>query len=260
VTIVERPYATSSTTPHDRAERTVRGFVTGGFVAFVLALVLPSVCQVARDVMPIPRVLLSPLWDLPIPLSMGAGGMVAGRALGRAWRGTVAIGLSMLIAGAIQVAILGDVGQLTGRENPLVVVTLELAVGLGAFACGGACGCRLMGGIHPGGIWKVTAGFAAGGLLAGVAGVSTFLLARAGASAVLGRGFALVLLLCQALNILGPFVASGVGLARALDDRSSHGGGPIDLAQTTPGRAAEGTHDRPAGPRLPHRRRWPRDP
>jgi hypothetical protein len=205
--------------PDSRTEDAVRGFITGGLVALGLTLVLPSVAQAVRNVLSVPLALAQLLWDVPIPLSMAVGGFVAGRSLGRARRGSVAIGVAMLMASTIQVLALGDVGRLTGRENPLFVITIELAVGIGAFAISGVCAGRLMR-TRSGETWRAVAGFAAGGLLGGVAGVTTFLLARIGAGAVLGRGYPFVLLVCQALSILGPFVAIGVALARGLESHS----------------------------------------
>ena len=205
--------------PEIRSGDVTRGFAAGGLVALACAVVLPSVLQAAGGALPVPRVLAPAVWTLPIPLSLAIGGLVAGGALERGGRGRAAICAAMLAAGVLQTVVLGDAGRLTGRENPLLVVTIELVTGAGAFAVGGACAGWLLG--AP---WsstrKVAAGFAGGGLLGSIGGIATFFLARAGAGAALGRTYLFVLLLCQALAVLGPFLVGGVVIGRVLEEQA----------------------------------------
>jgi hypothetical protein len=195
----------------------VRGFLGGGLAALASSLVLPSVFQAANLASAFPRAASTVLWELPIPLSLAIGGLIAGRALDAGRRGTTATGLSMLVAGAIQGLVAIEAGRLTGREDPAVVVATLISTGVGSFAAGGACAGVLLG-VRPRLMGQMVRGFAGAGFLESVPGIAAFFLARLGAGAVLGPAFPFLLLLLQAASILAPFIVAGVVLARVLEN------------------------------------------
>lgn len=207
-------------TLESRTHGVARAFLAGGLAAFACALALPSVIYAAQGALPLPRAVAAALRELPNPLSLAVGGLLAGRALDAGRRGTAAVGLAMLVAGAIQGFVAIDAGGLTGREDPVLAVALVASTGVAAFTIGGASAGALMS-LRARQVWRLVQGFAAAGLLASVPVVAAFFLARVGAGTVLGSAFPLVLLLLQAAGILVPFFVAGIVLARVLEDESN---------------------------------------
>jgi len=203
-------------TPGSRLREVTRGFLYGGMAAFICSLVLPAAFEMTRAAAPLPRIVSALLWDLPAPLSLAIGGVLAGRALDRGTRGSVATGLAMFVAASIQFLALGDVGRLTGREDPILVVTLTITASAAGFACGGAVAGTLLG-LRTPQRRSVTGGFAGASLPSSLAALVVFFLAHVGAGAAVGPLFPLALLLCQAAGVVGPFLVCGAALGRALE-------------------------------------------
>jgi hypothetical protein len=203
-------------TLESRTHAAARGFLGGGLAALACSLVLPSVFQAVHVGSWVPRPASSTLWELPLPLSLAIGGLLAGRALDAGRRGTMAAGLAMLVAGAIQGLVAIDAGRLTGREDPAAVVATAILTGVGSLAAGGACAGALLG-LPSRQVWQMVRGFAGAGFLESVPGMAAFFLARAGAGAVVGGALPFALLLLQAASILAPFFLVGVVFARVLE-------------------------------------------
>ena len=200
-----------------RSLQVARGFCAGGLAAFACMIVVPLAIQAVQAWARFPGAMSAALQRAPIPLSFVVGGLLAGRALDIGRRGSLAVALAMLVTGVIQSLALGDVGSLTGREDPFVVVAFVASASVGAYAAGGACGAALLG-LNIRKVCWLAAGFGVAGLLGSLAVVVAFFLVRSGAGAVLGAVFPLALLVCQAASVLGPFVVSGAAISRALED------------------------------------------
>jgi hypothetical protein len=184
--------------------------------AMACTFVFPAAFGAARDLLGPPHLIATVLRVAPVPLSLAVGGTMAGMSLDAGRRGTAAIALAMFAAGLVQASVFGDLNRLTGRENPLVVVSVAVAAGLTAYGAAGVIAGAVLG-LGWRKIGWTAAGFAAGGLLGSTAVIGLFFLRRTGAEGAADWLFGLAVLLGQAISIVWPFLIAGAALARISD-------------------------------------------
>jgi len=194
----------------------VAGFFAGGLVAAAGTVLVPQALQGVAGAVPLPRAATLWLWALAAPVSLAAGGLVAGRRLGKGRRGALAVGLGMLAAGLLRLGVFSDLEGLTGREDPILVTAFTFLAGLLGFGLAGAIAGAVLG-LRSRRVGGVAAGFAAASLLGSPCLLAPFFAVRTGAESLVGPVFPQVALLCQTGAVVLPFLAAGAVLGRVLD-------------------------------------------
>jgi hypothetical protein len=191
------------------AHRAALGFLRGGLIATV-SLMLPPALGVLASFVPTLGWLVKAVQFLLPVAGFAAGGALGGDALSIGSRGVMAFGCGGGAAGLVLLVTAPQLQGLTGFEDPLVVVPYAIATSALAFGAMGLIGSLV---VRRGQVGRVSAVFAAGGIVGGLLGVLPFLVQRWGGP-VWADLWVFVTMACSIGSVVVPLMLGGASAAR----------------------------------------------